>query len=225
MELNHNNLCGIAVRWLKRPSSGGGHGCHIAVSEVRSGYSGEVPDAIGFRAAGSFDDGSIVVEVKVSRSDFLADAKKPHRSGETLGMGNWRYYMCPEGVIKPEDLPEKFGLLYVNKRGHVKHIVSPFTGERYYKDVSDWIIKNRFESDQKREQFILVKLFARVGDVEQLNTKLKGAYAESARLQKSVNELRERNRELSHRAWSRATENLKAISEDLETRPTEVDRG
>ena len=63
MELNHSNLCDIAVRWLKRPSSGGGHGCHIAVSEVRSGYSGEVPDAIGFRAAGYIDDGSVVVEV------------------------------------------------------------------------------------------------------------------------------------------------------------------
>ncbi|QWV06183.1 hypothetical protein KQ246_07200 [Pseudoalteromonas shioyasakiensis] len=201
MELSHNNLCNIAVRWLKRPSSGGGHGCHIAVSEVRSGWNGEVPDAIGFRAAGGQDDGSIVVEVKVSRADFLADAKKAHRNGETLGLGNWRYYMCPEGLIKPEDLPEKFGLLYVNKRGHVKHIVSPFTGERYYKEVAEWITENRFESNQKREQFILVKLFARVGDAEQLNSKLKGAYAEVTRLQKSVNDLRKRNTELSHRAW------------------------
>ena len=77
-----------------------------------------------------------------------------------------------------------------------------------------------------REQFILVKLFARVGDAEQLNAKLKGAYAETSRLQKEVNKLRERNRELSHRAWRKwAEQEVESTKTDLETRPTEVDRG
>lgn len=36
MELNHRNLCDIAVKWLKRPNSSAGHACHVAVSEVAS---------------------------------------------------------------------------------------------------------------------------------------------------------------------------------------------
>jgi hypothetical protein len=33
-------------------------------------------------------------------------------------MGQRRYYLCPPGVISPEDVPKKWGLLWVEK-GHV----------------------------------------------------------------------------------------------------------
>ena len=56
-----------------------------------------------------------IIEVKTSHSDFLADQKKWIRSkaAETadLQLGNFRYYLCPEGVIKEEELPENWGLL------------------------------------------------------------------------------------------------------------------
>ena len=59
---------------------------------------------------------SAVIEVKTSRRDFLADRKKWHRSekAEELGRqaGRLRWYLCPEGVIKKDELPEKWGLLY-----------------------------------------------------------------------------------------------------------------
>jgi hypothetical protein len=67
----------------------------------------ETPDAIGFK---SFE--SILIEVKVSRGDFLRDAKKRHRQdGE--GMGDLRYYMAPAGMIKSEEVPAGWGLLEV----------------------------------------------------------------------------------------------------------------
>ncbi len=54
-------------------------------------------------------DGTVLVECKVSRADFLADMAKPHRySG---GVGNWRYYVAPEGVISPDELLAKWGLV------------------------------------------------------------------------------------------------------------------
>ena len=116
-DFTHRDLCDIAVKWLQRPNSAGGPGCHVAVSECRTGWTGEIPDAIGFRAAG-FEDGSIVIECKVSRSDFLADRRKSHRvSG---GVGNWRYFLAPAGVIQADELPQGWGLLEVNRRGHVK---------------------------------------------------------------------------------------------------------
>lgn len=56
---------------------------------------------------------SVVVEVKVSRADFLRDRKKRHLQpgNEHLLSGNFRYYLAPEGVIGEEDLPEDYGLL------------------------------------------------------------------------------------------------------------------
>ncbi|KJU81084.1 adenylosuccinate synthase [Ectopseudomonas oleovorans] len=187
--MSHADLCAIAVKWLKRANSAGGPGCHVAVSECRSGWTGEVPDAIGFRAAGSLDDGSVVVECKTSRSDFLADRKKAHRT--TGGCGNWRYFMAPEGLISPDELPPGWGLLTVNNRGHVKAVHGLAVAYRgsYARDAE--IIAWRHEADRDREQFILAKLLHRVGDVEAMNRNLKMAYGEQQRLAKRVNELNE----------------------------------
>lgn len=187
--MNHADLCAIAVKWLQRANSAGGPGCHVAVSECRSGWSGEIPDAIGFRAVG-FEDGSTVVECKTSRADFLADRKKAHRAAG--GMGNWRYFLAPEGLISPNELPEGWGLLTVNGRGHVKAVAGLAT---FYKGRYDVLREQtevwRHEADRNREQFLLVKLLNRVGDVEVLNQRIRGAYAEQARLANRVNELNE----------------------------------
>jgi hypothetical protein len=198
MELTHKNLCNIAVKWLKRPNSNGGHGCHVAVSEVASGWSGEIPDSIGFRATGDHTDGSIVVEIKVSRSDFLADKKKPHRNGETIGLGNWRYYMCPVDLIKVDELPENFGLLYVNKRGHVKPIVTPFLTNNY-NTQAETLNAMKFVADVKRESFLMIRLLSRIGDVEKLNNSLKDVNNNSARLVKKCNETNTRLLELQRK--------------------------
>ena len=36
-------------------------------------------------------------------------------------MGNCRFYLCPEGLIKEEELPDKWGLLY-EKNGKIRTI-------------------------------------------------------------------------------------------------------
>lgn len=190
--MTHNDLCLVAVRWLQRAYSAGGPACHVAVSECRSGWSGEIPDAIGFRAAG-FDDGSVVVECKTTRSDFLADRKKGHRiSG---GMGNWRYFMAPTGLIRADELPAGWGLLEVNARGHVKALAGLAS---FYREGYDVVREQtaiwRHESDRNREQFLLVKLLNRVGDVETMNRNLRSAYAEQQRLAIRVNELNDQIR-------------------------------
>ena len=62
--------------------------------------------------------GSILVECKLTRSDFLADAKKSFRKNPRTGMGRRRYYLCPPDIIEVKDLPPRWGLLWV-ARGHV----------------------------------------------------------------------------------------------------------
>ena len=187
-ERTHADLCHLAAKWLKRSQGQKGPGCQISFTETPSGWSGEIPDAIGFRSAG-FKDGSVVVEVKMSRSDFLADSKKPHRNGTTIGIGKWRYYLCPEGLIKPEELPEKWGLLYLTKRGGVKPIVGA-PAETHYGKQQSLLEAMAFERDMEREQFILVKLLSRLSDPDKVNLRIREAEGRASRLAKTVDDLR-----------------------------------
>jgi hypothetical protein len=112
--MTHDDLVQRAVKWLYS------HGCGFAVGEIScANTSGEIPDAIGFKG-----NQSILIECKTSRADFLADKKKEFRKFPKEGMGNLRLFMCEEGIIKEEDLPNKWGLLYV-KGKTVKKIVFP----------------------------------------------------------------------------------------------------
>ncbi|OZI09161.1 hypothetical protein BWI93_05290 [Siphonobacter sp. BAB-5385] len=70
----------------------------------------ECPDVLGFRS-----DNCVVIECKVSRSDFLADRKKKHR--QQGGMGRYRIFCVPKGLIKAEELPERWLLLEVTDKG------------------------------------------------------------------------------------------------------------
>lgn len=101
--MTHDDLVLRAEKWLKS------QGCGVVFrDEFRAlTHSGEQPDAIGWR-----DGLSIMIECKASRSDFFADKKKRFRIDPAMGMGDWRFFMCPPGIIKPEDLPEGWGLLY-----------------------------------------------------------------------------------------------------------------
>lgn len=110
MSMTHDELVTRATRWLQRTG-----GFTVAFSEFRT-YSMEIPDAIGFRAWSS-----AVVECKISRADFLRDKHKPFRRVLARAMGSQRYYMVPAGLISIEELPEKWGLLYVKGR-HVRVI-------------------------------------------------------------------------------------------------------
>ncbi|WP_313453245.1 adenylosuccinate synthase [Stutzerimonas nitrititolerans] len=197
----HDELTALAVKWLKRPFSARGPGCNIAMAELRSGYVGEIPDAIGFRLEhpGSV---SVVVEVKVSRADFLADRKKPHRIAG--GMGSYRYFMCPEGLIQVDELPPCWGLLWVNGRGHVKPKAGPAAyADGRYDTYTEQLDAFRHEPDLVREQWLLIKLLANIGDPEEANRKRKALYRERDHIAaqgniwlKERDEAREENRKL-----------------------------
>jgi len=71
----------------------------------------ETPDVIGFHGAG----GSILVECKVSRSDFLADRNKDFRRFPESGMGDLRFYAAPPGVVLESDDLGAWGLLEIRE--------------------------------------------------------------------------------------------------------------
>jgi hypothetical protein len=69
--------------------------------------SGEMPDAIGWKRACH----SVLVECKVTRSDFLADRAKPYRLKPEQGVGCERFYLVPAGLVRREEIPAGWGLL------------------------------------------------------------------------------------------------------------------
>jgi hypothetical protein len=91
----------LAAWWLRCK-----YGCGIILSEQYCA-SGEVPDVIGWKGSCQ----SVLVECKVSRSDFLADANKPFRLAPEEGLGSKRFYMAPASVIARDELPKHWGLL------------------------------------------------------------------------------------------------------------------
>lgn len=52
----------------------------------------------------------ITFEVKVSRSDFLAELKTPIKRRLGLLLSNEFYFVAPKGIIKPSELPLECGL-------------------------------------------------------------------------------------------------------------------
>lgn len=114
--------------------------CGVVIAELRTQNS-ETPDVIGWRTGA----GSILIEAKVSRSDFFADERKWFRRHEGLGMGDERYVAAPKGMIKVDELPEKWGLLEI-KEGRVY-----LTRE-----------SGRFECDKRRECIMLTSVLRRL---------------------------------------------------------------
>jgi hypothetical protein len=55
-------------------------------------------------------------EIKISRSDFFTDRKKDKHSNPFKG-ANFFYYVTPKGLIKPEEVAQNYGLIYVGDMG------------------------------------------------------------------------------------------------------------
>jgi hypothetical protein len=110
--MTHSQLVEKAVRWLRA------YRCGVVLSE-QACASGEMPDAIGWKRACH----SVLVECKVSRSDFLADRDKPFRRKPQNGVGCERFYLTPAGLIREEELPAGWGLLECRRR-EVEMVVS-----------------------------------------------------------------------------------------------------
>ena len=131
--ITHTELVKRGCRWLTSI------GCSVVLSDDMRFHSttGELPDCVGWRGGIS-----ILVEVKTSRSDFLADSKKWFRKDDysDMGIGDWRFYLCPPEIIQPEDLPIGWGLVWTGQK-RMKRVAGvppntkwgsdkPFTGNK-----------------------------------------------------------------------------------------------
>ncbi len=104
--MTHSRLVDEAVHWLRAK-----YRCGIVLSE-QSCSTGETPDAIGWKGRNH----SVVVECKISRADFFADAAKPWRTNPECALGCERYYLAPIGMLTEDELPAGWGLLEIRGR-------------------------------------------------------------------------------------------------------------
>jgi|AntDeeMinimDraft_5_1070356.scaffolds.fasta_scaffold05781_5 hypothetical protein len=92
-----------AAAWLRR------NGFSVVATNIGAHYSREKIDCVGFRATCS-----VLIESKISRADFFADRKKPERG--SMGVGLYRFYITPPGLVTIDELPGGWGLLHYDGR-------------------------------------------------------------------------------------------------------------
>lgn len=118
----HQKLIKLGANFImKNPPTKGNISCskcNIVATEITT-FASEKPDVLGF----ANDTNTVMLEAKISRADFLKDAKKPFRKEPETGMGNFRLYITPVGLIIPQELPENWGLIEVDKKNKCKIVV------------------------------------------------------------------------------------------------------
>lgn len=126
--MTHHELCLRAAEWLHadfntkaRTEAARGTGnayqipsCRWVAVEMVCVGSPCHPDVFGWGDGTGTGFAGVQIEVKMSHSDFLADRKKAFRDDSYFDLGYVKYYCCPQGVIKPDELPDEVGLLYEN---------------------------------------------------------------------------------------------------------------
>ena len=161
MNYTHSDLVNIAHRWALGPG-----GAAVAFKELVT-QSWETPDVVGFGGTVS----SLMIECKVSRADFLADRKKPFRMEPRLGVGTHRLYCAPEGLLRVEELPEKWALLSV---GPNKKCTLAYARNLEWPQAKYLCSVYAQESSLNTERTIMLSALRRlqqVGAIEQLHPK------------------------------------------------------
>jgi hypothetical protein len=106
MTVTHAQLVRAATLWLRREA-------RVVATELATA-TGETPDAVGWCT-----NKTIVVECKTSREDFRRNADKCHeRSGRAIGDERW--FLVPEGLVRPGEVPDGWGLMEYRESGHAR---------------------------------------------------------------------------------------------------------
>jgi len=82
-----------------------------------TGYGGRWIDFFAMNLWPSNGNLKIAYEIKASRSDFNREMNKPDKRKNAEKLADECYFVCPHGLLSPEEMPEGWGLLVMNKGG------------------------------------------------------------------------------------------------------------
>lgn len=131
-DMTHDDIAEWAASRIRRM------GYPFAFANMTSATAGEQPDVLGLNAWAD----SILVEVKVSRSDFLADKKKPWRQPGN-GIGKRRVYLTTKGLMNPSEVPYGWELWEI--QGKNRPILKVIKGRVPVKEQTKWGERETFE--------------------------------------------------------------------------------
>lgn len=117
-KITHSDLCYLTAKYFLES---------VALIEYKCLLVKENPDVLMFDNYSN----TTLYEIKTDIKDFRRDLLKPHRIVYKLdskmrietfksSIGTNRYYVCPEGIIKKEDLPIGWGLIWYYDNGNFK---------------------------------------------------------------------------------------------------------
>lgn len=144
--MTHSELVLYSKKWVLKKTS-----CSIAFSEIKC-LNAEIADVVGF-ASGEY---SVLIECKVSRGDFFKDRLKTFRSSNK-GVGKFRFFSCPHGLIKLNEVPENWGLVYFDEKGKGELVLNPYCASLFGN-----IWEGGFEFNREAERNILYSALRRV---------------------------------------------------------------
>lgn len=91
-------------------------------------------------------------EIKVSRSDFFSEIKKPLKRRAGLRLSHEFYFVTPKGLVKIEEVPAECGLIEVEENGKIEVTIEA----PYREALPTWqflaTISRRLDASRRLEQ-------------------------------------------------------------------------
>lgn len=106
LPITHRELVLIGAKWLNKKAPNIHYKCQFVCAELVCQGLDEKPDIFGLSP---HQNGTVKIEVKVSRADFMKDSEKI--SHQKVSLGAKKFYLAPKGLIKVDELPMYWGLL------------------------------------------------------------------------------------------------------------------
>lgn len=85
-----------------------------------TGFTPRLIDYYAFNCWHSKDFLRVAYEVKISRSDFKRELLEPFKREPAMKLSNEFYFICPLGMLRPEEIPPGCGLRDVSETGRIR---------------------------------------------------------------------------------------------------------
>ena len=66
-----------------------------------------------------------IIKVITTRMELNLDLERAYRKCPKYGIGEFRSYLCPNGLLNKEDIPKNWGLLWCDNKGKIIEILNP----------------------------------------------------------------------------------------------------
>lgn len=66
-----------------------------------------------------------IIKVITTRMELNLDLERAYRKCPKYGVGEFRSYLCPNGLLNKEDIPKNWGLLWCDNKGKIIEILNP----------------------------------------------------------------------------------------------------